>query len=141
MSSKIFPRVSAYFRRNSFSDRKMLPSMRVFRFSDPSCPNLLWRPTFRQTMAGASESFRRTTFATSPAAVTAALGVRGECLWLADVRALSTSHKVANRCMYGVVPSHTEACAGRQTSLPEAPIGWLCIKSWKWLCRSHTLNW
>ncbi|CAM9640348.1 unnamed protein product, partial [Ectocarpus fasciculatus] len=41
---------------------------------------------------GVSEVFRRSTFLTSSAALAAALGVTGECLWLTGVRALTTTH-------------------------------------------------
>ncbi|CBJ31041.1 dynein heavy chain [Ectocarpus siliculosus] len=41
---------------------------------------------------GVSEVFRRSTFMTSSAALAAALGVTGECLWLTGVRALTTIH-------------------------------------------------
>lgn len=43
---------------------------------------------------GVSEALRISTFLTSPAALTAALGVKAECLWLTDVRVLSTHHEV-----------------------------------------------
>ncbi len=46
------------------------------------------------SLPGISETFRRSTFITSSAALAAALGVTGECLWLTGVRALATSHQV-----------------------------------------------
>lgn len=47
-------------------------------------------------LPGITETFRRSTFITSSAALAAALGVTGECLWLTDVRALATSHEARN---------------------------------------------
>lgn len=51
---------------------------------------------FCVVLAGITEAFRRSTFITSSAALAAALGITGECLWLTGVRALATSHPVSS---------------------------------------------
>ena len=53
--------------------------------------------------------FRRSTFITSPAALAAALGVTGECLWLTGVRALATTHQVTTSFSpFLLAPKHAQ---------------------------------